>query len=261
MEEEPILYEKQDGIVFITLNRPEKLNALTNRMIDDALKGLEKASFDPEVRVVVFRGNGRAFCTGDDLSGMGDYPRPIPPGSTPHTEYQHRLVRTVHFLRRPVIASVHGFCLGMGHDLAMACDLRIAAEGAQFGEPRIRRGMHIATGGTYLLPRLVGLPKALEMLLFGEFVDAQEAQRIGLVHRVVPADRLADATLELARRLAAGPTKAYAVLKAQVYREFDMDLDDAFHDMLHYRFTEHIEDREEGVKAFLEKREPRFTGR
>lgn len=261
MAEEPVLYEQQDGIVFVTLNRPERLNAFTNRMIDDALKGLEKANLDPQARVVVFRGNGRAFCAGDDLSGMGEYPRPIPPGSTPHSEYQHRLIRTVHFLRKPVIASIHGFCLGMGHDLAMACDLRIAAEDAQLGEPRIRRGMHIATGSTYLLPRLVGLPRALEMLMLGEFVDGREAQRIGLVHRAVPADRLADATMELARRLAAGPTKAYAVLKTQVYREYDMDLDDALDDMIHYRFREHIEDREEGINAFLEKREPKFTGR
>jgi 2-(1,2-epoxy-1,2-dihydrophenyl)acetyl-CoA isomerase len=143
----------------------------------------------------------------------------------------------------------------------MACDLRIAAQGTQLGEPRIRRAMHVETGGTYLLPRLVGLPKALEMLLLGEFVDADEAQRIGLVHRVVPADRLGPETMELARKLAAGPTKAYAVLKAQVYREFDMDLDDALHDMIHHRLTERIEDRDEGVDAFLKKREPRFTGR
>jgi 2-(1,2-epoxy-1,2-dihydrophenyl)acetyl-CoA isomerase len=254
MAEEHILYERQDGIAFITLNRPERLNAFTNLMIDGILKGLEKANTDPEARVVVLRGSGRAFCTGDDLSSMGDYPRPIPPGSTPFTEYQHRLVRTVRFLHRPVIASVHGFCLGMGHDLAMACDFRIAAEGTQLGEPRIRRGMHIATGGTYLLSRLVGLPKALEMLMLGDFVDAEEALRIGLVHRVVPADQLESATREFAQRLAAGPTKAYAVLKTQVYREFDMDLDDALDDMIHYRFREHIEDREEGVKAFLEKR-------
>jgi 2-(1,2-epoxy-1,2-dihydrophenyl)acetyl-CoA isomerase len=261
MAEEHILYERQDGIVFITLNRPERLNAFTNAMIDDILKGLAKANGDPEARVVVLRGNGRAFCTGDDLSGMGDYPRPIPPGSTPHTEYQHRLVRTVRFLHRPVIASVHGFCLGMGHDLAMSCDFRIAAEGTQLGEPRIRRGMHVATGGTYLLSHLIGLPKALEMLMLGDFVDAAEALRIGLVNRVVPADQLESATREFAQRLAAGPTKAYAVLKTQVYREFDMDLDDALDDMIHYRFREHIEDRAEGIKAFLEKREPRFTGR
>ena len=261
MTYEGILFEQRDGVAVITLNRPEKLNALSNRMIFEMLDAIERVSRDEGARVLAVRGAGRAFCAGDDLSGMGDFPHPIPPGSSFYDEYQHKLLRALRGLRRPTIASLHGFCLGMGNDMAMACDLRIAAEGTKIGEPRILRGMHISTGSTYLLPRMVGLPRALGMLMLGEFLDAKEAHHLGFVHRLVPPEQLESATLELAGQLARGPTRAYAVLKAQIYREYDMDFDQSLRDMLYYRYMERIEDREEGVKAFLEKREPRYTGR
>ena len=260
MTYEGILFEQRDGVATVTLNRPEKLNALTNVMLEGILDAASKAAFAEEIRVLVIRGAGRAFCAGDDLSGMGEFPRPIPPGSLPVTEYQHRVVKTLRSLPKPVVASIHGVCLGMGHDIAMSCDLRIAARGARLGEPRILRGMHITTGSTYLLPRMVGLSRAMGMLMLGRFVEAEEALRIGLVHRVVPDDELEAATLELAGQLARGPTKAYGLIKLQVYPEYDMQIDDALRDMLFYR-RETIEDREEGVKAFLEKREAHYTGR
>jgi len=260
MSYQHILFEQRGAVATVTLNRPERLNAFTNRMLHEVLEVIEKATFDEGIRCLVIRGAGRAFCSGDDLSGMGEYPRPIPPDIPPVSEYQHRLLKALRGLRKPVIASIHGYCHGMGEDAAMACDLRIAAEGTRFGEPRILRGMHITTGATYLLPRMVGLPRAVELLMLGEAIDAQEALRIGLVHRVVPAEELESATMELAERLAAGPTKAYGVLKQQVYAEFDMNIDEALRDMVYNRYTE-IADREEGVRAFLEKREPKFTGR
>lgn len=255
-----IVFEQRDRVGVVTLNRPHKLNAMTNVMLDDIVRVVERATFDESIRALVIRGAGRGFCAGDDLSGMGEFPRPVPPGHKPQADYQHAVILAVRHLQKPVIASIHGYCLGMGHDLAMACDFRIAARSAIIGEPRIARGMHVTTGATYLLPRLVGLTKAIEMLMLAEPVSAEEALRIGLVTRVVDDERLEDETMALAQRLASGPTRAIGILKAQVYGELDMTLQEAFRDMLYWRTFE-IEDRQEGIRAFLEKRKPRFTGR
>jgi enoyl-CoA hydratase/carnithine racemase len=157
MSYEGASFECRDGIASLVLERPEKLNALTNAMLEAILDAAAQVARDDAARVLVIRGAGRAFCAGDDLRDMGDYPRPIPLGSTPETEYQHNVVRTLRRVPKPVVASIHGYCLGMGHDIALSCDLRIAAESARLGEPRVLRGMNVTTGGTFLLPRVVGL--------------------------------------------------------------------------------------------------------
>jgi 2-(1,2-epoxy-1,2-dihydrophenyl)acetyl-CoA isomerase len=260
MAYEGILFEQGDGVATVTLDRPTKLNALTNGMLEGILDAAARAASDAGTRVLIIRGAGRSFCAGDDLRDMGDFPRPVPPGSDPVSEYQHAVVKALRALPKPVVASIQGFCLGMGHDLAMSCDLRIAAQSARLGEPRMLRGMNITTGGTYLLPRVVGLSRAMEMLLLSRFVEAEEALRIGLVHRVVPDEELEAATRELAGGLARGPTRAYGLVKLQAYGQYDMQLDDALLDMIRSG-REQIEDEEEGVDAFFEQREPRFRGR
>jgi 2-(1,2-epoxy-1,2-dihydrophenyl)acetyl-CoA isomerase len=260
MAYEGILFEHGDGVATVTLDRPAKLNALTNVMLEGIVDAAAQAASDEATRVLLIRGAGRSFCAGDDLRDMGDLPRPVPPGSDPVAEYQHAVVKALRSLPKPVVASIHGFCLGMGHDLAMSCDLRVAAQSAHLGEPRMLRGMNVTTGGTYLLPRLVGLSRAMEMLLLSRFVDADEALRIGLVHRVVPDAELEAATRELVGGLALGPTRAYGLVKLQVYGQYDMQLDPALRDMIRSG-RESIEDEQEGVDAFFEHREPRFKGR
>ncbi len=260
MAHEGILFEQRDGVATITLDRPAKLNALTNVMLEAIADAAAQAASDEATRVLLIRGAGRSFCAGDDLRDMGELPRPVPPGSDPVSEYQHAVVKALRSLPKPVVASIHGFCLGMGHDLAMSCDLRIAAQSARLGEPRMLRGMNVTTGGTYLLPRQVGLSRAMEMLLLSRFVDAEEALRIGLVHRVVPDAELEAATRELVGGLARGPTRAYGLVKLQVYAQYDMQLDAALCDMIRSG-REPIEDEQEGVDAFFEQREPRFKGR
>ena len=221
---ETILYEKHDGIAYITLNRPQKLNAYNTRMRDDLYEVLGAIKDDPDVRVVILRAAGeKAFCAGADLSEFLTAPSPL-------VARQVRWERDVwgRFLTvaQPVIAAMHGFVLGSGMEMALCCDIRIASADAQFGLPETTLGIIPAAGGTQTLPRVIGRGKALEMLLTGSRLDAGQALQVGLVNSVVPRSQLMPAAEEMARRIASFDTMAVRAVKEAVIRGLDLGLPD-----------------------------------
>jgi enoyl-CoA hydratase/carnithine racemase len=258
-----ILYSVEDRIATLTFNRPERMNAMGGMLVEESIDALLAAQDDQEVRAILITGAGeRAFSAGGDMQRLA--------GSHEQTAYERRqgvcrsqqLIVTIRKVEKPVIAAVNGAAVGGGCDIALACDIRIASEKARFGEVFARIGLFPGTGGTYLLPRIVGIAKALELIWTAEVIDAHAAERIGLVSRVVPHERLIPEARALAARLAQGPPLALALAKSAVYRGLDLDLVSA----LEYAATaESItltsEDHREGVQAFREKRQPVFRGR
>src|SRR5438270_2353868 len=247
------------GIATITLNRPEKLNALAGHMRRDMAEALEHASSDPEVRVVVITGAGRAFSTGADVRRMGELME-----SHDVEEFKRllgagrRVLTAIRQMLKPVVAAVNGPAYGAGFNLALACDIRLAAESASFSQSFVKVGLHPDWGGTYLLPRVVPTNIACEMFFLGDAFDAQEAQRFGIVNRVVPDSELMTETRKLAERLRDAPYASIAAAKHAVYMSWDSSLER----MLQYETEAQLqcfqsEEARERVRAFLEKREPR----
>jgi len=263
MSYETIIFSKEGNIATITLNRPEALNALNFKMIDEFIDALQRVAEDDEVRVLVVKGAGRAFCVGDDLKGMQEPGKPPPHSASEIEDYLRkgyvRLVKALRNLRKPVIACINGYALGAGLDLALACDFRIASENARFGMPFVLRGL---VGGTCLLPRIVGLAKATELLFTGDMIDAKEAERIGLVNKVVRAEDLERVTMELAARFAKAATMAIGLTKRAIEQGLGVDLDRALEYQIYASLLSmQTEDAREGILAFIEKREPRFKGK
>ena len=268
MDFEQILYEKSDGIATITLNRPERMNAFTTRMLAEWASALADARDDEEVRVVVVTGAGRGFCSGMDVREAAAE-RPLWDAQASLAQRRHFLRDTVHQVARtlatldkPYIGAINGPAAGAGMDMASMCDIRIAADTARFTMAYVRMGLIPGDGGCYFLPRIVGLAKALELIWTGEIIDAQEALRIGYVSEVVPADGLMDRVREFAMRLAKGPPVAIQLAKRLVYRSLETNMSNALElaesAML---VCQTSEDAREGPRAWVEKREPRFTGR
>ncbi|MFI0983816.1 enoyl-CoA hydratase/isomerase family protein [Streptomyces exfoliatus] len=259
-----VLHAVGNGVSWITLNRPEAMNAVTWDQRERIIALLAEASADPGVRAVVVTATGRGFCAGADLRGApaaggdrvaGDVARMIRLGA-------QRFVGAVMDCEKPVIAAVNGTAAGIGAHLAFACDLVLAADSARFVEVFVRRGLVPDGGGAYLLPRLIGPQRAKELMFFGDGVSAAEARELGLVNRVVPAEDLEKTAREWAERLAQGPTRALALTKQLVNASLDTDRATAFAaEAVAQELNMTTRDAQEGVASFVERREARYEGR
>ncbi|WP_399134890.1 enoyl-CoA hydratase/isomerase family protein [Streptomyces sp. Li-HN-5-11] len=261
-------HETRDHVSHIALDRPEALNALTPALRDRLIGLLGEASGDADVRAVVLTGTGRGFCAGADLRGgpaagegvaaervAGDVARTLRLGA-------QRLVAAVLDCEKPVIAAVNGTAAGLGVHLALACDLVLAAESARFIEVFVRRGLVPDGGGAYLLPRLIGPHRAKELMFFGDALSAADAERLGLVNRVVPGEELDKTARAWAERLATGPTRALALTKQLVNASLDADRATAFAaEAAAQEINMTTADAREGVRSFVERRSPEYKGR
>lgn len=259
MSYENIIYEKQNGVASITLNRPQALNAFTPQMNTELQEALKDADQDKNVRCFLITGAGRAFCAGQDLKGRTPEQRGSLGASL--REKYNPIITRFRRTEKIVLAAVNGVAAGAGCNLALACDLRIASDEAKFIQAFVRVGLAPDSGGSFILPRLVGFSKAMELLLLGEPVDAQEALRIGLVAKVVPAAELAGAARAMAEQLAHGP-RSIGLIKRAVNHAMLPDLEN------HLEYEAYLQeiagnsaDYDEGVRAFLEKRQPVFSGK
>jgi enoyl-CoA hydratase len=256
---ETLLVEKEGAVAIVTINRPDKLNALNIKTREEGAKVLDELSRDDSVRVLVFTGAGeKSFVAGADISEFE--------GRTALTQrdvmLQRSLFNAVDSFPKPVIAMINGFCLGGGCELALACDIRIASDRARLGQPEINLGIIPGGGGTQRLTRLVGEGKAMEMILTGDMIDAATALNLGLVNAVYPAEELRAKTMEMANKIAEKSPVALRMAKEAIKIASRSNLDEGLRrevDLFAMCFTS--EDKEEGVKAFLEKRKPVFKGK
>ncbi len=259
-----LLYAVQDRIATLTLNRPERLNALGDTLRDDLYDAVRKAAADPDVRVIVITGAGRGFCSGGDVKSMKE--REEATATAPVTDkfapMRDRIILAMRDCPKPTIAAVNGPAAGAGMNLALACDMRIASSAAKFSQAFVKRGLHPDWGGTYFLPRVVGMAKACELIFTGDSIDAAQALELSIVNAVVAPEALMDETYKLAKKIADGPPVAIQLAKRALYHNQDVDLRAALEfETFAQNVSRETEDAKEGVRAFIEKRAAVFKGR
>ena len=264
MTYESLLYDVKDRIATLTLNRPDRLNALGGSLRDDLLDAVLKAGADDEVRVIVITGAGRGFCSGGDVKAMNEREKSGDAGAIKdkYVPIRDRIVLALRDCPKPIIAAVNGAAAGAGMNLALACDMRIAASSAKFSQAFVKRGLHPDWGGSWFLPRIVGTAKACELILTGDSIDAATALDLGILNAVVAPEALMDEAYKLARKIADGPPIAIQLARRAIYHNEDVDLKAGLEfESFAQNITKETDDYREGVKAFVEKRAPKFSGK
>ncbi len=265
MDFETVILKKEGHIATITMNRPEMMNALNTQMLQEMVAAIDEIACNDDVRVVVLTGAGRVFCSGADISEGGKASglsgTPVEMHHNLRNSYQKVALR-LQRLDKPTIAMVNGAAVGAGCDFAFACDMRVGSEKARFRNGFVRVGLIPGGGGTWLYTRLMGLGRGLEFLFTGDFLEAEEAEHIGVLNKIVPAEDLERETMELAQKIANNPPLAVQMSKMMAYKALDSDLEAALEQAAACQaLALSSEDHREGVNAFIEKREAQFKGR
>lgn len=257
---ETILFQEIEDVAVVTLNRPARLNALNHKLLEELTKLIDEVGSKDGLKAIVITGGEKVFCAGADINMFPELKTP---------EEAYHFVQMIKYslgslkrVSKPVIAAICGYCLGGGLELSLCCDIRIAAEDAQFGVPEINLGAFPAAGGTQMLPRLVGVAPAKEMIFGGDPVSADEAYRIGLVNKIFPKERVLDESLKMAKAFAKKPAYAIRTIKRIVDNGLQMDMDRAFtYESSNFMGIWASHDFQEGCRAFFEKRKPEFKGK
>ncbi len=265
MDFETVILKKEGHIATITMNRPEMMNALNTQMLQEMVAAIDEIARNDDVRVVVLTGAGRIFCSGADISEGGKASglsgTPVEMHHNVRNSYQ-KVALGLQRLDKPTIAMVNGAAVGAGCDFAFACDMRVGSEKARFRNGFVRVGLIPGGGGTWLYTRLMGLGRGLEFLFTGDFLEAEEAERIGVLNKIVPSDDLERETMELAQKIANNPPLAVQMSKMMAYKALDSDLEAALEQAAACQaLALSSEDHREGVDAFIERREAQFKGR